>query len=82
MTAASTAIASNSHRIEQNMAVVAKDDNSSKEVATSALRFKVAATGKDQATLSGVVVKANLSGYTGATTISVYKDSVSNSNLL
>jgi hypothetical protein len=32
--------------------------------------------------MSGVVVKANLSGYTGATVFEVYKDSINNNNLL
>ena len=77
-----TSVTSNAHRIEENMAVVAKDSNGSKDIATSAIRFSVTASGKDQATLSGVTVKATLSGYTGATQIAIYKDSVSTANLM
>gem|GEM_PF-6327950 len=43
------------------MVVVAKDTNSSKAIATSALRFSVTASGKDQATLSGVTLTINTS---------------------
>jgi hypothetical protein len=80
--ASSSAITSNDHRVEENMAVIAKESNGSKDLATSAVRFSITATGKSQATLSGFTVKANLSGYTGATDVSIYKDSFSTNNLV
>ncbi len=63
------------------MAVVAQDSNSNKDLATSALRFSVTATGNNEVVLSGVTIKANISGYTGSTEIKIYKDSVSDANL-
>ncbi|MDD3303138.1 MAG: hypothetical protein PHN31_06295 [Candidatus Gracilibacteria bacterium] len=75
-------VSSNTHQIAENMVVVAKDTNSSKAIATSALRFSVTASGKDQATLSGVTLTINLSGYTGATQLAIYKDSISTNNLI
>jgi len=64
------------------MAVIAKDLNVSKTIDLSALRFSVTATGKNQATLSGATITANLAGYTGSTTIEVYKDNITSGNLL
>ncbi len=81
------AIASNDHRIEENMAIVAKDSNGSKDLNTSAVRYSVTASGKDQATLTGITVKAVLSGYVGSVesdtwVIAIYKDSVSTENIV
>jgi hypothetical protein len=64
------------------MAVVAKASNASKDLSSSALRFTVSATGKDSVTLNGATFDNVLSGYTGATTLSVYKTTVSGANLL
>jgi len=75
-------VSSNGHQIAENMVVVAKDTNSSKAIATSALRFSVTASGKDQATLSGVTLTINTSWYTWATRIAIYKDSISTNNLI
>lgn len=75
-------VASNVHAIEENMAVVAKAANSSKDLSTSALRFTVTASGKDSVTLSGASFDNVLSGYTGATTLTVYKDTVSAANIV
>ncbi len=74
-------IAWNTNIISENMAVVAQDSNSNKDLATSALRFSVTATGNNEVVLSGVTIKANISGYTGSTEIKIYKDSVSDANL-
>ncbi|MDD2908049.1 MAG: S-layer homology domain-containing protein [Candidatus Gracilibacteria bacterium] len=75
-------VASNVHAIEENKAVVAKASNSSKDLSTSALRFTVTASGKDSVTLSGATFDNVLSGYTGATQLTVYKDTVSVSNIV
>lgn len=75
-------IASNTHAIEENTAVVAKATNSSKDLATSALRFTVTASGKDSVTLSGATFDNLFSGYTGSTTLTVYKTSVSSANIV
>lgn len=77
-----SAAVSNTHAIEENMAVVAKATNSSKDLSTSALRFTVTASGKDSVTLSGATFDNVLSGYTGATTLTVYKSSVGSSNIV
>ncbi|EKE29137.1 MAG: hypothetical protein ACD_2C00221G0019, partial [uncultured bacterium (gcode 4)] len=76
-----TALSSNSHAVAQNTAVIAKAANPSKELTTSALRFTVAASGKNQVTLSSLSGSVQLSGYTGATNVSIYKDSISAGNL-
>jgi len=55
---------SNNHLINENLAVVAKSTNSSKLITTSALRFTITASGKDQITLSGASFNNLLSGYT------------------
>lgn len=75
-------VVSNTHAIEENMAVVAKATNSSKDLATSALRFTVTATGKDSVTLSGATFSNLYSGYTGSTVLTVYKTSVSAANIV
>ena len=54
-------VTSNTHRVEENLAVVAQEANPNKEVANSAIRFSITATGKDQVTLSDITVNANLS---------------------
>jgi len=76
-----TSVLSNTDRVEENMAIVAKTTNT-KDLATSALRFSVTATGNNTATLSGITVKPSISGYTGTTEIAIYKDSVSDANLV
>lgn len=74
---------SNTHLVAENKAVVAKSSNSSKDISTSALRFSVTASGKDQVTLSGAMFDNQLSGYTGSSVmVEVYKDTISSSNLL
>lgn len=75
-------VAGNVHTISENTAVVAKLTNSSKDLATSALRFSVTASGKDQVTLSWATFDNVLSGYTGATTLTVYKSSIWSSNIV
>ena len=75
-------VASNSHRIEENKAVVAKATNASKDLSTSALRFTVTASGKDAVTLNGVSFDNAISGYSNVTTLTVYKDTVSASNIV
>ena len=76
------AIASNAHAVAQNTAVIAKASNPSKEITTSALRFTVAASGKNSIALRTLALNANVSGYftTGAV-VNVYKDSVGSANL-
>lgn len=77
------AIASNSHAVAQNTAVVAKAANTSKEVTTSALRFTVTASGKNSIALVLPTLTARLFGYNNASgaTVKIYKDSVSASNV-
>ncbi|MDD3145219.1 MAG: S-layer homology domain-containing protein [Candidatus Gracilibacteria bacterium] len=81
-TTVTASVASNVHAIEENKAVVAKASNSSKDLSTSALRFTVTASGKDSVTLNSATFDNVLSGYTGATTLTVYKDTVSVSNIV
>ena len=71
-------ITSSTHRIEENMVVIAKEANPSIAIATSALRFSVAATGLDSVTLTGITLDTSIANYTGATDITVYKDTISN----
>lgn len=74
-------VSSNTHLIDENKAFVAKSTNSSKDINTSALRFSVTATGKDQVTLTNAVFDNVLSWYTGSTAkVVVYKDSISSAN--
>ncbi|MDD5769333.1 MAG: S-layer homology domain-containing protein [Candidatus Gracilibacteria bacterium] len=76
-------VLSNTHLVDENKAVIAKATNSSKDISTSALRFSVTASGKDQVTLSGATFSNQLSGYTGSTVlVKVYKDTVSSANLV
>lgn len=75
-------VAGNTHTISENTAVVAKLTNSSKDLATSALRFSVTASGKDQVTMTWATFDNVLSGYTGATTLTVYKSSIWSSNVV
>jgi hypothetical protein len=77
------AIASNSHAVAQNTAVVAKAANTSKEITTSALRFTVTASGKNSIALITPALTARLFGYNNASgaTVKIYKDSVSASNV-
>lgn len=75
-------VVGNQHTIAENTAVVVKTTNSSKDLATSALRFSVTASGKDQVTLSWATFDNVLSGYTGATTLTVYKSSIGSSNVV
>ncbi len=65
------------HAIADNVLVIAKASNSSKLISNSALRFTVTASGKDEITLSGVNLRAQLSWYTGATQVEIYKDNLS-----
>jgi len=76
-----SSVLSNTNRVEENMAIVAKTSNS-KDLATSALKFSVTATGNDSAVLKTITVKPSISGYTGSTEIAIYKDSVSAANLV
>ncbi len=72
----------NANIVSQNMAVVAQDTNTNKDLANSALRFSVTATGNNEVVLTGAYIKANISGYTGdITEVKVYKDSVADTNL-
>jgi hypothetical protein len=54
-------VVSNTHAIAEDVAVVAKATNSSKEIASSALRFSVTASGKNGVTLSGATFENTLS---------------------
>jgi hypothetical protein len=75
-------VSSNTHLVAENKAVVAKSSNASKDISTSALRFSVTASGKDQVTLSGATFNNLLSGYTGSAMVKVYKDTIQSANLL
>jgi hypothetical protein len=80
--ASSVNVSSNTHLVAENKAVVAKSSNASKDISTSALRFSVTASGKDQVTLSGATFNNLLSGYTGSAMVKVYKDTIQSANLL
>jgi glucan-binding YG repeat protein len=82
ITPSTSAITSNIHRIEENNAIIAKTTNTSKDLNISAVRFSISAIGKNQAIISNITIKTNLTGYTGATDISIYKDTISNINLV
>lgn len=58
-------VASATHAIDENIAVVAKVANTSKDLNTSALRFSVTASGKDKVTLTSATFDNLFSGYTG-----------------
>jgi hypothetical protein len=74
-------VASESHLIVENKAVVAKAANPSKALTTSALKFTVSASGKDSATLNTLRFNNVLSGYTTSSAkIVVYKNSISAAN--
>lgn len=77
--ATSVDVASNVHKIAENKAVIAKSSNSSKDLETSALRFTVTASGKDQVTLSGITFQNTFSSSYDLTNakIVVYKDNKS-----
>jgi len=75
-------IASATHRIEQNMAVLAKEINTSANLATSALRFSVSVTGKNQVTVKNITLNTSISNYTGATDITVYKDFINAASIV
>ena len=77
-----TALASNSHAIAEDSMVVAKGANGSKNLSTSALRFTVAASGKDSVTLNSIDLTTILAGYTGTANVEVYKSSVTTPNLV
>jgi hypothetical protein len=71
--------------IADNKAVIAKATNSSKNLTTSALRFTVTASGKDSVILSGATVTLSSNyGFSGTSTgtIKIYKNSISNDNLV
>lgn len=84
----STVIASKDHAIAENVLVVAKAANPNKSLSTSAMVFTITASGKDSVTLSGWVnafsFKQLPTWYmpTGTGTVKVYKDSVSELNLV
>ncbi len=81
--ATGNSVASNLHLVAENKAVVAKSSNASKNLTTSALRFSVTASGKDNVVLSGATFSNLFSGYETATgKIVVYKDSISSNNKL
>lgn len=73
---------SNTHAIEENMAFVAKQTNTSKDIQTRALVFTVTASGKDSVTLSDATFDNTVVNYTGTWIVKVYKTSVSAANLL
>jgi hypothetical protein len=76
-------VASLSHIIVENRAIITKDDNINKALTTSALRFKVSASGKDPVILTELTLNALFSGYVGtAASIAVYKTNTSATNLL
>ena len=78
----STSISSKAHGTAENTIVVAKTANPSKLLTTSALRFTVTAAGKNSVTITGVDLTTLLAGYdTSATTVKIYKNSVSAANL-
>ena len=72
---------SKTHAVSQNTAVIAKAANASQLITTSALRFTVAASGKDFVTLNSINLNAQLSGYIGTQVVEVYKNSISAGNL-
>jgi len=63
-TVAST-VASATHLVAENKAVVAKATNSSKDIQTRALVFTVTASGKDSVTLTGATFDNTVVNYTG-----------------
>ncbi|MDD2916366.1 MAG: S-layer homology domain-containing protein [Candidatus Gracilibacteria bacterium] len=79
--APTSTVVSKTHGIAQNTLVIAKATNSSKELTSSALRFTVTAAGKDLVTLNSITGSVQLSAYTGATEVRVYKDTISATNL-
>lgn len=70
------------HTIWESKTWIVKLDNPSKDLATSALIFSVSAFGKDQIVLSWASFNNEIVWYTWATTLTVYKNSVSNSNIV
>lgn len=77
-----SALTSNTHAIAEDSMVVAKGTNGSKNLSTSALRFTVAASGKDSVTLDNIDFDTILAGYTGTASFSIYKSSVTMANLV
>ncbi|MEF2176063.1 MAG: hypothetical protein V3575_06310 [Candidatus Absconditabacteria bacterium] len=70
------------HTIGESKTGIVKLSNPSKDLATSALIFSVSAFGKDQIVLSGASFNNEIVGYTGADTLTVYRNSISNSNIV
>lgn len=58
-------VASKTHKVAENKAVIAKSSNSSKLLINSALRFSVTASGKDQVSLSGANLTLDMYGVSG-----------------
>jgi hypothetical protein len=77
-----TDIAANTHLIAENTLTLAKAANTSKDLATSAMRFTVTASGKTWVTLTGITLTTILAGYTGTATVSIYRTSVVAANLV
>lgn len=75
-------VASKTHKVAENKAVIAKSSNSSKLLINSALRFSVTASGKDQVSLSGANLTLDMYGVSGTGVVKIYKDSVSAGNLV
>ncbi len=74
-------LVSNAHAVAQNTAVIAKASNPSKNLATSALRFTVSASGQNMVTLTSIDLTSLLAWYTGSIAVNVYKDAISIANL-
>lgn len=75
-------VVSNVHAVAENTFVVSKATNSSKGLTTSALRFTVAASGKDSVTLNSLNFNNLLAGYDiTASELKVYRTSTTLANL-
>jgi hypothetical protein len=79
---AETKVASRTHMVAENTIVLAKSENPSKLLTTSALRFTVTAAGKNSVTLNSINFNNLLAGYdTTNTRLTVYKDSIAPGNI-
>lgn len=70
------------HSIWENKTWIVKAANPSKDLATSALVFSVSAMGKDQIVLSWANFNNEIVWYIWADTLTVYRNSISNSNIV
>lgn len=72
----------NAHVVAENTMTVDVAANAGKSLTTSALRFTVTGSGKNQVTLSGIDFTTVLAGYaTGSARISVYQTTTITANL-